>query len=257
MSDSKKNDPLSDLRELKYQTSATSLNVLGISTTNMNLKLTRPSTSESALDLALDFAKKEFGAETKMIKLRELDFRACEGYYSRNVKACTWPCTISTMDPNDGMNELYRAMILWADVVLVATPIRWGNPSSLYFKMVERLNCVQNQITLYDKVLIKNKVAGFIITGGQDNVQHVAGDMQTFFTQLGFVFPPFDFVGWSRGWTAEDTENNFQEFSKSPYINRTVHDLVDNSVRLLKAIKTFDYKDFGTTLPMRKDADKA
>lgn len=237
MKKSKQVDPLFDLRNLKYETSSTSLNVLGISTTNMNLKLTRPSTSESALQMALDVAKEEFGAQTKMIKLRELNFKICEGNYSRNAKACTWPCTISEDDPEDGMNELYRAMILWADVVLVATPIRWGNPSSLYFKMVERLNCVQNQITLYDKVLIKNKVAGFIITGGQDNVQHVAGDLQTFFTQLGFTLPPFDFVGWSRGWTAEDMDHNVEEFQKSPYIEKTVHKLVENSLSLLKKLK--------------------
>jgi hypothetical protein len=37
--------------------------------------------------------------------------------------------------------------------------------------MVERLNCIQNQITIRDRVMLKNKVASFIITGGQDNVQ--------------------------------------------------------------------------------------
>jgi hypothetical protein len=52
-------------------------------------------------------------------------------------------------------------------------------------------------------------VAAFIITGGQDNVQHVAGEMLTFWSQLGFVFGKFPFVGWSRGWYAEDTENNY------------------------------------------------
>jgi hypothetical protein len=34
--------------------------------------------------------------------------------------------------------------------------------------MAERLNTVQNQITLNNNILIKNKVAAFIITGGQD-----------------------------------------------------------------------------------------
>jgi hypothetical protein len=32
----------------------------------------------------------------------------------------------------------------------------------------------------------------------------VAGQMLCFFTDLGFTFPPFSFLGWSRGWTAED-----------------------------------------------------
>jgi hypothetical protein len=35
--------------------------------------------------------------------------------------------------------------------------------------MAERLNTVQNQITLNNNIF-KNKVAAFIITGGQDNI---------------------------------------------------------------------------------------
>lgn len=57
--------------------------ILGISTTNSNDKVApRKSTSEEVLWYALDYAKNEFGAETKMIKLRELHFKHCEGYYS-------------------------------------------------------------------------------------------------------------------------------------------------------------------------------
>lgn len=205
-------DPLSDLRNLEFQTKSDSLNVLGISITNLNNELPRTSTSELALQNALQIAESEFGAKTKLIKLRDLNFRHCEGYYSKNEHACTWPCSISEMDPNDGMNEVYRSMILWADVVILSTPIRWGNASSLYYKMAERLNAVQNQITLHDKILVKNKVASFIVTGGQDNIQGVVGQLNTFFTDLGFTFPPFNFVGWSRGWIAEDMENNVEQF---------------------------------------------
>jgi multimeric flavodoxin WrbA len=112
------------------------------------------------------------------------------------------------MDDKDELTTVYEALVHWADVVLIATPIRWGNASSLYFKMIERMNCIQNQITTHDHVLIRNKVAGFIITGGQDNVQSVAGEMMMFFGELGFTFPQFPFVGHSRGWSAEDMENN-------------------------------------------------
>ena len=98
----------------------------------------------------------------------------------------------------------------WADVVLVATPIRWGQAGSLYFRMAERLNCVQNQITIRNRVLIRNKVAGFIIVGGQDNIQGVAGQMLGFFSELGFIFPQFPFIAHSRGWTAEDMEHNVE-----------------------------------------------
>ena len=99
--------------------------------------------------------------------------------------------------------------------ILVATPIRWGAASSLYYKMVERMNCVQNQVTTRNRVLIRNKVAGFIITGGQDNVQAVAGQMLGFFAELGFLFPQFPYIAHSRGWSAEDMERNVEELRTS------------------------------------------
>ena len=248
------NPLLEDLKKLRYQTSANSLNILAISTTNLPAQLPRFSTSEDALQRALDYAASEFGAQTKMVKLRELEFRNCEGYYSQHSHACTWPCSITEMDPADGMTEVYESMILWADIVLVATPIRWGNASALYYKMAERLNCVQNQITINNKVLVNKKVASFIITGGQDNIQQVAGQMMCFFTDLGFTFPPFSFLGWSRGWTAEDMEKNVMQFKKSEYINRTTREIVDNCVEVLKQMKGIDASRIHAPKPHRKDS---
>jgi nitrite reductase/ring-hydroxylating ferredoxin subunit/multimeric flavodoxin WrbA len=184
--------------------------VLGISTTNTNDKMApRKSTSEEALRFALDYVHNNFEAEIVMIKLRELNFKHCEGYYSKNANACIFPCSISEVDTEDQMIEIYDRVILWADIVIIATPIRWGSASSLYYQMIQRMNCVQNQSVTHGKYLIRDKVAAFIITGGQDNVQHVAGELMSFWSQLGFVFGKFPFVGWSRGWYAEDTENNY------------------------------------------------
>ena len=72
----------------------------------------------------------------------------------------------------------------------------------------ERLNCVQNAVTIKNQVLIRNKVAGFIVVGGQDNIQAVAGQMLGFFAELGFLFPQFPYVAHSRGWSHEDMERN-------------------------------------------------
>jgi nitrite reductase/ring-hydroxylating ferredoxin subunit/multimeric flavodoxin WrbA len=183
------------------------LRIVGISTTAMNRTFPRYSTSQDLLQEALHAAQAD-GAETKLISLNELKFQHCEGHYSKSASACTWPCTITQMDPADELDQVYEAIVFWADVVLIATSIRWGAPSSLYFKMIERMNCIQNQITIADRVLIRNKVAGFVITGGQDNIQAVAGQMMMFFGELGFSLPQFPFIAHSRGWSAEDMERN-------------------------------------------------
>jgi nitrite reductase/ring-hydroxylating ferredoxin subunit/multimeric flavodoxin WrbA len=184
--------------------------VVGISTTSMDAANPRYSTSEALLEVALSHAAGELGAETRTVRLAALRFRACEGYYSKSARACTWPCSITQMDPADELDRVYEAIVHWADVFLVATPIRWGAASSLYYKMAERMNCIQNQITIANRVLLRNKVAAFIITGGQDNVQAVAGQMLTFFGELGCQFPQFPFVAHSRGWSAEDMERNIE-----------------------------------------------
>ncbi len=208
------------------------IRVAGISTTGLDPAWPRVSTSEFLLEHALAHAQSALGAETTLLRLSELKFRHCEGYYSTSARACTWPCSITQMDPSDQMDQVYEAVVHWADVVLVATPIRWGAPSSLYFRMAERMNCIQNQITLRDKVLIQRKTAGFIITGGQDNVQGVAGQMMTFFGELGFHLPQFPFIAHSRGWTAEDMERNVTQVRESRDLRRGAEELAERAVTL-------------------------
>jgi multimeric flavodoxin WrbA len=204
--------------------------VVGISTTNMDVKNPRFSTSDALLQVALDHAGTALGIDTRLIKLAELSFRPCEGYYSKSAHACTWPCSITQMDPNDQLDRVYEAIVHWADVVLISTPIRWGAPGSLFFRMAERLNCVQNQVTIANRVLIRNKVAAFIITGGQDNVQGVAGQMLTFYSELGFHFPQFPFIAHSRGWSAEDMEHNIDYVMNSDDLREGARSLVERAV---------------------------
>ena len=161
------------------------LRLAGISTTAMDAANPRFSGSDHLLGHALKAAR-DLTAETRLIKLNDLKFRNCEGYYSKSAQACTWPCSITQMDAKDQMDQVYEALVHWADAIIVATPIRWGAASSLYFKMAERLNCVQNAVTIRNRVLIRNKVAGFIVVGGQDNIQAVAGQMLGFLRRAWF-----------------------------------------------------------------------
>ncbi len=211
------------------------IRVVGISTTGMDAEEPRYSTSEVLLEEALKHASAQ-GCETRLIKLNELKFKHCEGYYSKSAGACTWPCTLTQMDDEDNLEPVYDAFVHWADVSLIATPIRWGVASSLYFKIAERMNCVQNQITINERVLIQNKVASFIITGGQDNVQGVAGQMLTFFSELGFTFPQFPYVAHSRGWSAEDMENNIKYVQQSKHLREGACELVDRAVAKARSL---------------------
>lgn len=210
---------------------------VGISTTAMHKDHPRFSTSDYLLEMALNHVK-EKGCETKLIKLNDLNFRACEGYYSKSAKACTWPCSITQMDPTDELDQVYEAIVHWGDAFIITTPIRWGVASSLYFKMVERMNCIQNQETIAGKHLLKNKIAGFIITGGQDNVQGVAGNMLGFFAEIGCQFPQFPYVAHTRGWNAEDMENNIDYVQNSQLLHDGVKALTERMYAMADLVIT-------------------
>jgi multimeric flavodoxin WrbA len=195
----------------------------------------RYSTSEHLLKVALGRAAKA-GAETRFIALNKLRFSHCGGFYSKDEHACTWPCSYTQMDPKDQLTDVYESLVFWADVVIVATPIRWGSASSLYYKMAERLNCIQNQLLIGKNSLIRSKVASFIITGGQDNVQSVAGQMLMFFSSLGFHFPQFPFVGTSRGWDAEDMENNVEYVKRNTELKKEAQRLALRALDTARAL---------------------
>ena len=202
----------------------------------MNASNPRFSTSDALLEHALAHAGARLAADTQRIRLRELAFRHCEGNYSKAARACTWPCAITERDPSDQLTPVYEGLVHWADVVLVGTPIRWGSPSSLYYKMAERLNCIQNQITTHDRILIRNKVVAFIITGGQDNVQGVAGQLLTFWGELGFAVPPFPFIAHTRGWDAEDMERNVAAVRDSVHLHDAARQLADRAVDMARVL---------------------
>jgi multimeric flavodoxin WrbA len=136
------------------------------------------------------------------------------------------------MDEADEMTVVYEALVHWADAVIIASPIRWGAAASLYFKMAERLNCVQNAVTTHNRILIRNKVAGFIIVGGQDNIQAVAGQMMGFFAELGFLFPQFPYIAHSRGWSREDMEKNVEIVRNSTQLAEGASELAKRCLEL-------------------------
>ncbi|MCA0425156.1 MAG: Rieske 2Fe-2S domain-containing protein [Proteobacteria bacterium] len=210
--------------------------VLGISTTVTSSAPGRISGSRLILEKALAIVAAE-GVETRQINLEDLKIEPCQGYYSISAHACTFPCTITNRDKTDQMALVYDALIHWADVIVIATPIRWGRASALYYRMVERLNAVQNQMTIADRNLIlPHKTACHIIIGGQDNIQSVAGDLLGFWSELGFNHPPSAFVGHSRGWTAEDMESNVRDIVRSTDLVEETTDMIWRAAGLAEAL---------------------
>ena len=69
--------------------------------------------------------------------------------------------------------------------------------------------------------------------------------MLSFWSQLGFVFGKFPFVGWSRGWYAEDTENNYDGMmnSKESPMKKDIMRTILGAVEMAKLVKKNKYDD--------------
>jgi multimeric flavodoxin WrbA len=77
-----------------------------------------------------------------------------------------------------------------ADIVVFATPIWWGQPSSLIQKVIERMDQVDNEYMMSGMSPLTHKVAGIVVTGHEDGVQHVIGTLANALTWYGFALPP-------------------------------------------------------------------
>jgi hypothetical protein len=83
---------------------------------------------------------------------------------------------------------------------------------------------------------MRDKVVGLIVTGGQDNVQAVVGQMMTFFGELGCQFPQFPFVAHSRGWSREDMENNVRAVQRGAALHEGAAQLAERCLATVRAL---------------------
>ena len=80
--------------------------------------------------------------------------------------------------------------ILAADILVFATPIWWGNQSSLMQRVIERLDELHTELRETGKSRLTNKVGGIVITGEEDGEQHVTGNISNFLLSIGVTLPP-------------------------------------------------------------------
>ena len=183
------------------------IKAVGISTSSRPEYGGKFSHSKMMLQEILDHLSAK-GAESTMIDAKALNLYECAGYYSRGQTECIFPCKTSIGRQDDQMKKIYRAL-LENDIVIWATPIRWGMYSSLIKKIIERMNCIENMQSVFGVKLIENKVAGFVTIGHEDGAQNTAGLLAMTMSAMGWNIPPHAmcyFVGGADEQTELDDE---------------------------------------------------
>ena len=198
---------------LKNSNERKTINYLWIwcSTVNHDDDNPRVPSSTKIMNYVLEAAKNfdpKLQIETRIHILDNINFDHCEANYSMKWHYCTWPCWITQrmakLGKADPLTQIYDDLIDRADVIIIATPIRWWNASSLYYKLVERLNCIENQKEVYGVDLVHNKLMWIVIMWAQDGAQHVMWQMMSVRAELWFAFAKSPYVAYTAWWLLND-----------------------------------------------------
>ena len=99
------------------------------------------------------------------------------------------PGTKNNMGKGDEWPRILQK-VLAADIIVFATPIWWGNHSSLTQRAIERLDELHEELRETGKSRLTNKVGGIVITGEEDGEQHITGSISNFLISIGVTMPP-------------------------------------------------------------------
>ncbi len=100
------------------------------------------------------------------------------------------PGTYSDMGDGDEWPRILQKLLA-SDIIIFATPIWWGNHSSLIQRVIERLDELHDRLMAGERSPLEGKAAGIVITGDSDGAQHVIGNVSNFCLALGLLVPPF------------------------------------------------------------------
>ncbi|MEM7727678.1 MAG: flavodoxin family protein [Pseudomonadota bacterium] len=83
-----------------------------------------------------------------------------------------------------------------ADILVIATPIWLGEPSSVCRLLIERLYAMSGKLNARGQSVFYGKVGGTVVTGNEDGVKQCATSILYALSHLGCTIPPQADCGW-------------------------------------------------------------
>ncbi len=150
--------------------------------------------------------KKKLGKKVTLIEVPKLKIYPCEGNVStekgnncgvkesvlkdkfKNPSGCH-RCWASINNRDDELWKISKPL-LESDCVVFFASVRWGQTNSIYQKLIERLDWIENRhTTLEEKSITKNMDAGIIIVGQNWNGKNVLKTQKKVLYWFGFKIP--------------------------------------------------------------------
>ncbi|CAN5165164.1 NAD(P)H-dependent oxidoreductase [soil metagenome] len=102
-----------------------------------------------------------------------------------------------TTDEGDGDGwPGIRAKLLGAEILVVATPIWMGQPSSVCKMVLERLDAELGETDSAGRLLMFGKVAALAVVGNEDGAHHVTAEVYQALSDVGFTIPANGVTYW-------------------------------------------------------------
>jgi multimeric flavodoxin WrbA len=176
-----------------------------------------PSNTEELTQLVLDNMAKLGEINSEIVRLA--DYQIDVGLGFRESETDQWPEIV----------EKIKA----ADVVIFATPIWWGQRSSLMQRAIERMDAFDEEVIAGGRSVLLGKVAGVVITGSEDGAQQVLGSILEVLTFMNFTIPPQACAYWV-GEVGGDPKQDREKRLQSKAAAHMAENLAKNLMNLAK-----------------------
>jgi multimeric flavodoxin WrbA len=132
-----------------------------------------------------------------------------------------------------------RRRVIAADILIIATPIWLGQPSSVAKRVLERMDAFLDETDERGRMPSYGKVALAVIVGNEDGAHHTAAELFQALTEVGFTIP----AGGVTYWVGEAMgSKEYKDFSKPPKaVAEWTPMLASNAAHLARLLKRHTY----------------
>jgi multimeric flavodoxin WrbA len=132
-----------------------------------------------------------------------------------------------------------RARLLEADILVLATPIWLGHPSSIAQRVLERLDGELSETDDNGLPYMYNKVATVAVVGNEDGAHKVSADLFQALDDIGFTIP----AGGVTYWVGEAMHGtDFKDLDEVPdTVAQTTKQLASNAAHLARVLHESPY----------------
>lgn len=132
-----------------------------------------------------------------------------------------------------------REQVLDADILVLATPIWMGQPSSVTKRALERLDAELSETDDEGRMLTYGKVAAVAVVGNEDGAHHTSAELFQALNDVGFTLA----AGAVTYWVGEAmAKTDYQDLDETPEMVATAtRTLASNTVHLARLLRGEQY----------------